>query len=191
MTWGWTGVRGTWAGPAAAASIAEMTKLNVNWTAIAFAAVQEMPQSTEIPYWSEPTVSDEEIRWAIREAKSHGIKVCLKPVVNVGNGTWRAHIGFFDQNTPGEPSWGEWFASYGKFIAYYAAIAEEEGCEMFCIGCEMVQTDKREQEWRDLIALVRTLYSGPITYNCDKYQERASGLVGCRRYYFVQRLLPD
>lgn len=175
MTWGWTGVRGTWAGPAAAASIAEMAKLNVNWTAIAFAAVQETPQSTEIPYWSEPTVSDEEIRWAIREAKSHGIKVCLKPVVNVGNGTWRAHIGFFDQDTPGEPSWGEWFASYGKFIAYYAAIAEEEGCEMFCIGCEMVQTDKREQEWRDLIALVRTLYSGPITYNCDKYQEERVG----------------
>lgn len=171
MTWGWVGTRGTWTGPAADFSMEEMAKLGVNWTAIALSALQETPQSTEIPYGDEPTVTDDEVRAAIRKAKSLGLKVCLKPVVNVANGTWRAHIGFFDEEVPGEPSWAQWFASYGKFIAHYAAIAEEEGCEMLCIGCEMVQTDKREAEWRALIAGIRPIYSGLITYNCDKYQE--------------------
>jgi len=35
----------------------------------------------------------------------------------------------------------------------------------------MVGTDHREQEWRALIGEVRKIYSGPLTYNCDKYQE--------------------
>lgn len=171
MTWGWTGIRGTWMTEQAEASMEKMASLGVNWTAIAFSALQDHPQATEIKYREEPTVTDEEVRWAIRRAKQLGMKVCLKPVVNCADGTWRAHINFFDEEVPCEPSWSQWFASYSEFILYYAKIAEEEGCEMFCVGCEMVQTDKREKEWRALIAEVRTVYSGPITYNCDKYQE--------------------
>ncbi|WP_276355854.1 glycoside hydrolase family 113 [Cohnella caldifontis] len=171
MTWGWTGVRGTWAGPEAEFSMREMAKLGVNWTALALAAEQETGQSTEIPFREPPAVTDEEVRQAIRFAKSLGLKVCLKPVVNCANGTWRAHICFFEEDVPGEPTWGEWFRAYGEFILHYAAIAEQEGCEMFCVGCEMVQADRREAEWRRLIADVRDVYSGPITYNCDKYQE--------------------
>ncbi len=171
MTWGWTGVRGTWNTPAADASMALMAEHEVNWTALAYAAVQETPFSTEIPFDSEPTVSDDEIVHAIREAHRLGMKVCLKPVVNVADGTWRAHIGFFDWDVPGEPSWTQWFASYTQFILHAARIAEAEGCEMLCIGCEMVRADGQEQHWRELIAHVREVYSGPITYNCDKYQE--------------------
>ncbi|GLX67527.1 hypothetical protein MU1_18720 [Paenibacillus glycanilyticus] len=193
MTWGWTGVRGTWASPEAEHSMSEMTKLNVNWVAIALAAEQETPQSTVIPYWEEPTVTDDEAIWAIREAKRHGLNVCLKPVVNCANGTWRAHINFFDDEVPGEPSWAEWFSSYGSFIKHYAAIAEAEGCEMLCIGCEMVQTDKRDKEWRALIAEVREIYSGLITYNCDKYQEErvawwdAVDMISSSGYYPVDQ----
>ncbi|QMV43946.1 glycoside hydrolase family 113 [Cohnella cholangitidis] len=173
MTWGWTGVRGTWNTPRAEHSMEMMKDVGVNWVGIALAAVQENAQSTDIPFQgpSSPTVTDEEVRWAIRKSKAMGLKVCLKPVVNCNNGTWRAHISFFDDEIPGEPSWGQWFASYGRFILHYAAIAEEEGCEMLCIGCEMVQADKREAEWRALIREVRNVYKGLITYNCDKYQE--------------------
>jgi hypothetical protein len=99
------------------------------------------------------------------------MKVCLKPVVNVADGTWRAFIGFFDWDVPNEPSWTQWFASYTRFILHAARIAEAERCEMLCIGCEMVRADGQEAHWRELIARVREVYSGPITYNCDKYQE--------------------
>ena len=116
-------------------------------------------------------MTDDEVRWAIRAAKERGLKVCLKPVVNVRNGTWRAHINFFDIDVPPEPTWSQWFAGYTEFIVHHARIAAEEGAEMFCIGCEMVQSDRREAQWRALIAEVRAVYPGLVTYNCDKYQE--------------------
>ncbi|WP_116417373.1 glycoside hydrolase family 113 [Subtercola boreus] len=171
MTWGWTGVRGTWNTAEAADSLSKLVDLNVNWVGIALGALQATAQSTDIRFGDEPTVTDDEVRWAIRESKALGLKVCLKPVVNVADGTWRAFIGFFDEEVPGEPSWAEWFSSFARFMIHYARIAEEEGCEMLCVGCEMVQTDKRDTEWRALIAEVREVFTGLITYNCDKYQE--------------------
>lgn len=171
MTWGWVGTRGTWANEAADFSMTEMAKLGVNWTAIALSALQDHPQATEIRYKEEPTVTDAEVVWAIEKAHRLGLKVCLKPVVNCANGVWRAHINFFDRDVPCEPKWSDWFSSYSEFILHYASIAQETGCEMFCVGCEMVQTDRRESEWRELIRQVRTIYTGVVTYNCDKYQE--------------------
>ncbi|MDY0910539.1 1,4-beta-xylanase [Microbacterium sp. CFBP9034] len=171
MTWGWVGTRGTWATPAAADSMARMPEHGVTWTAIAYSALQDTPFSTEIRFREAPTVTDDEIVWAIREAKSLGMRVCLKPVVNCADGTWRAHIGFFDQDVPGEPTWTQWFASYREFLLHAAAISEAEGVDLLCIGCEMVRADGQEPHWRALISDIRGVYSGPLTYNCDKYQE--------------------
>lgn len=197
MTWGWTGVRGTWGGPDAEHSLRELKPLGVNWVALALSALQDTAQSTVIRYRDAPTVTDEETRWAIRQAKAQGMKVILKPVVNCADGTWRAHIGFFSHEVPGEPSWADWFDAYGEFILHYARIAEDEGCEMLCIGCEMVQADARAAEWRELIAKVREVYGGLITYNCDNgdyclYGKQAEEIV--RSFYQdkeIGRLQPD
>ncbi|WP_026674526.1 glycoside hydrolase family 113 [Alkalihalobacterium bogoriense] len=171
MTWGWVGTRGEWKTEEAQQSMIAMSEMAVNWTAIAFQGLQETAFSTEIDFKNDPVVTDDEVYWAIKQAKQLDLNVCLKPVVNCKDGTWRAHINFFDLDVPCEPKWSEWFASYEAFILHYAKIAEETSCEMFCIGCEMVQTDRREVEWRGLIKKVRSVYSGLITYNCDKYQE--------------------
>ncbi|WP_416147219.1 glycoside hydrolase family 113 [Salipaludibacillus sp. HK11] len=171
MTWGWVGKRGDWNTNSATDSMEKMKELGVNWTAIAFAGLQDTAQSTEINFTENPVVTDKEVYWAIAKAKELKLKVVLKPVVNVKDGTWRAHINFFDLDVPCEPKWSDWFKNYELFILHYAKIAEETNCEMFCIGCEMVQTDRREKEWRELVRKVREVYSGPITYNCDKYQE--------------------
>ena len=97
--------------------------------------------------------------------------VALKPTVNCRNGTWRAHINFFDEDVPCEPKWCNWFSSYTDFQLHFARIAEKAGCEMFIAGCEMVQTQRREAEWRKLIGDIKSVYSGPVSYNTDKYQE--------------------
>jgi hypothetical protein len=170
MTWGWVGTPGTWATPEADASLTALAGTGCTWVALAFAAIQDTAQSTEIPFET-TTVSDDELRWAIRRSHELGMQVCVKPVINVADGTWRAHIGFFDLDVPGEPSWGEWFASYRRYLLHVAGIAEEEGAELLCIGCEMVRADAREAEWRALISDVRGVYSSLLTYNCDKYQE--------------------
>ncbi|PZQ89184.1 MAG: 1,4-beta-xylanase [Leifsonia xyli] len=170
MTWGWVGERGSWATPEAGESMRLMAGHDVTWTALAYAAEQEHVYSTEIPL-DGVQVSDDEIVGAIRAAHALGLRVCLKPVVNVADGSWRAHIGFFDDPVPGEPTWAEWFVSYERFILHAARIAEAEGCAMLCIGCEMVRADAQEQHWRALVTAVREVYSGLVTYNCDKYQE--------------------
>lgn len=189
MTWGWVGKAGTWNTPAAKHSMQEMTKVGINWTAIAFTGLQTDPHATEIRFNESPMVSDAEVRWAVANAHQLGLKVCLKPVVNCADGTWRAQINFADDAAPGQPSWTAWFASYHAFILHYAKIAEDTGCELFCVGCEMVSADRRADEWRALIRDVRRVYSGPLTYNCNHHQEEkvtwwdAVDIVSTSAYY--------
>lgn len=171
MTWGWVGSRADWDSPKARESFDALERINVNWVTLAFEALQDTPQSTTIDYQSENLVSDDQVRNAIRLAKAKGLKVCLKPVVNCRNGSWRGFISFFDQDVPAEPTWDAWFESYREYLVHYAKIAQEEEVELFCVGCEMVMTDKKEAHWRETIAEVRKHFTGPITYNCDKYQE--------------------
>jgi len=171
MTWGWVGNRNEWGTPEAAESMALLDRINANWVTIAFQALQDHPQSTVIDYTDPSLVSDDQVRWAIREAKKLGHKVCLKPVVNCRNGTWRGFISFFDQDVPGEPSWSEWFSSYEEYLCHFATIAAEESVDLFAVGCEMVMADSRADQWRAVCDSVRRHYPGPITYNCDKYQE--------------------
>lgn len=133
--------------------------------------LQETPQSEEIFYITDANVSDEELISMIDYAHEIGLQVALKPTVNCKNGTWRAHINFFDKDVPCEPKWSNWFAAYTDFQLHYAAIAEKTGCEMFIAGCEMVMSERRSAEWRKLISDIKSVYSGPVSYNTDKYQE--------------------
>lgn len=133
--------------------------------------VQRTAHSTQVDFSSERTTGDEELAQAIRRAHALGMRVALKPTVNCLDGVWRAHVCFFDHDVPGEPTWGEWFASYTAFQQHFARIAQREGAEWFLPGCEMVMAERREDEWRALIAALRAEYGGQIAYNCDKYQE--------------------
>ena len=146
-------------------------RTGADFVILAPGAVQETPISEEIDFRSERTMTDAELIDTIRQVKSLGLRVALKPTVNCADGTWRGHIHFFDVDVPCEPKWGNWFASYTAFQLHYAKIAEEEGCELFIAGCEMVMTEIREKEWRKLIADIREVFHGPVSYNTDKYQE--------------------
>lgn len=91
--------------------------------------------------------------------------------MNCKDGTWRAFISFFKHDVLCEPKWENWFASYKEFQTHYARIAEEEQCDIFIAGCEMVMTEHREKQWREVIASIRKEYHGLVSYNTDKYQE--------------------
>lgn len=47
----------------------------------------------------------------------------------------------------------------------------KEECDMLIAGCEMVMSEHREKEWREVIAAIRECYDGTVSYNTDKYQE--------------------
>lgn len=142
-----------------------------NFVIFAPSGLQNTAQSEEICYTSSATFSDEELREMIRYAKKKGVGVALKPTVNCKNGVWRAYISFFERDVVCEPKWSNWFHSYTDFQIHYAKIAKEEQCEMFIAGCEMVMTEHRETEWRHLLAKIREVYDGLLSYNTDKYQE--------------------
>lgn len=146
-------------------------RVGVNFIILVPNGLQDTPQSEEICYNSNFNVSDEELKNIIAYAKKIGLRVALKPTVNCKNGTWRAHINFFDEDVHCEPKWGNWFKSYTDFQLHYARIAKEMGCEMFIAGCEMVMSEHREEEWRKLISDIRGVYNGIVSYNTDKYQE--------------------
>ena len=72
----------------------------------------------------------------------------------------------------GEAEWAEWFESYRTFILHYARLAEANGIEALCIGSELRTTVKeRPQDWRAIIAEVRKVYHGLLTYGANWYGE--------------------
>lgn len=102
------------------------------------------------------TSSDSSLRHAIQEAKSLGMKVCLRPIVGVLDGTWRAEI---------QPaSWETWFANYRTFLNKYATLGNEEEVDLFVVGTELSSSQSHTSEWESVISDARTHFGGPITY---------------------------
>lgn len=161
------------------------------------AALQDHAFSTAVDYLTPDVMSFDDVRAVAAEARALGLRLALKAMVNCRDGYWRAYIRFFDQEVPTEPTWAEWFASYGAFVTALAKVAEETCAELFCVGCEMVGADHREQEWRALIARVRQVYHGSVTYNCDKYQEDyvawwdAVDAISSSGYYPMEEMEPN
>lgn len=111
---------------AARASLRNLKKLTgANLIILVPNGLQETPQSETIARETQANATDEEFLSIIEYAHSLGLSVALKPTVNCMNGTWRAHISFFDKDVPCEPKWCNWFASYTAFQLHYAALAEK------------------------------------------------------------------
>jgi glycosyl hydrolase family 113 len=101
---------------------------------------------------------DAVVRRAVEELHARGLKVMLKPHVDVQDGTWRAQI------APRDPA--RWFASYGAFLDHYVALARDERVEMICIGTELASMSGSQYaaQWSALVARIRGQYSGLLTY---------------------------
>ena len=157
-------------------SVKESLRLLMESTAsdtviLVLGALQDTAHSEEIDFTGPHMPTDDELRSMIAYAKILGLRVILKPFINCRNGTWRAHINFFDVDVPHEPQWGNWFRNYTDYQLHYAQIAQETNCEMIIIGCEMVQAQRKDAAWREMIRSIRDVYTGLLTYNTDKYME--------------------
>jgi hypothetical protein len=104
------------------------------------------------------TPTDTAVIQAISDMHARGLKVMLKPHVDVFDSTFRGNI------APTDPS--AWFASYATFINHYAAIAQSQGVELFCVGCELrsLSGAAHKADWQSIISGIRAIYSGPLTY---------------------------
>lgn len=172
ITFGPFALKGSFETVAAKESLLSMKeRTGADFVILVPAGVQENSHSETIDYKGNGTLGDQELYDMIGYAKSIGLRVALKPTVNCLDKTWRAFINFFDNEVHCEPKWSNWFQSHTEFQLHFARIAQETGCEMFIAGCEMVMSQRREAEWRKLMADIKTVYSGLVSYNTDKYQE--------------------
>ena len=141
--------------PSSEAALRRLQALGVNWISITPFGFQR----------SEPAVrrggyeDDDSLRGATRQAHALGIKVMLKPHL------WARDEAAWERWTDEE--WRAWFASYEVFIAHYAALARDANIDALCIGNELKHSTRFETEWRRVIARVRSIYPGPVTYGAN------------------------
>lgn len=120
--------------------------------------------STDIgPGWNTPT--DASLAAGIDYLHSLGFSVMLKPHLDPYDGSWRAYINPSDRTT--------WFANYGNQLVHLAQIAAQHHVELISLGTELVSmatyqvNGSNTQNWYDLIARVRAVYSGALTYTAN------------------------
>jgi hypothetical protein len=146
----------TMGSPAAQRSLEHLASTGANWVAIVVTQYQWRLNSTEIfplydatritdttsDYYEFITLTDAEVRAAIRQAHSLGLRVLLKPHIDLlrdnkpAGRFWRGDIGGCPEGMPPAPhpptgvtpfdsaQWKAWFASYRTFLSGYAALAE-------------------------------------------------------------------
>lgn len=188
-TWGFFSGEGELLTEAAEQSMRRLASNGLNWICIPVNAWQETFASTRIFSYYGRTQTDPEIIHAVKLAKSLGLKVCLKPMVNCLDHAWRARIDFPTEEYCNY--WDQWFDSYQHFMLHYARLAEELGCEMLCTGCEMAGMDKQSAHCRALIAHVREVYHGILMHNINHGDELrfdwldAVDVIGISAYYPV------
>jgi hypothetical protein len=161
----WT--RDEYASPAAASQLEALRELGADSVAIVARWFQATRRSTAIAADPERSPSDASVRAIVRRARGLGLRVLLKPQLDLTGEGWRGEIGFED-----ERDWAAWFASYRGFAEHYARMAAEEGVEILCIGVELDGTRHREAEWRALARAVRAIYPGQLTYAANFDRER-------------------
>lgn len=130
-----------------------------------------------------PTLST--IRRTLRTASRLGLETMLFPYVRVDRKLepdhWRGTLRPRDRDA--------WFNAYERWILSLARIAAATNTSILSLGSEMSTMDIDEERWRAIIASVREVFPGRITYssNWDHYERvmfwDALDLIGLTGYF--------
>lgn len=166
---------GAYDGEGASKAMKELAATRARWVQVLVTCYQNTIKSTIIDRLGEETPTDASLTKIILYAKSLGLKVLLKPHVDLLNEPtrWRGEIGLGFL----ESEWNLWFSAYRAFIVHYAALAQTLGADMFCVGCELDSTVGRSDDWIGTIALVRNVYKGPLIYADDQVESEPDAVL--------------
>ncbi len=187
----WNSVNAGYAGEKSSVSLRQLKNSGVEWIAAVPYGYMEDHDSTEIHAAGHNihAESDESMFQLALDARQLGIKIMMKPQIWISHEAWPGKI---RMNSPED--WEQWFGSYEQWIVHYALIAELMNADLYCVGTELVETTlQHPKRWRDLIAKVREVYSGPLVYasNWGKEFEEitfwdALDYIGLDNYYPVR-----
>jgi hypothetical protein len=175
-------------GPIEAGDLAPLREISVDWISQTPFGWAPSLTSTEIRFrgdgglWGE---TDDGLAQTAAWARKLGIKTLLKPHLWVRHGEWQGDIAMTT-----DEAWAAWFASYEAFIVHYARLAEANGFEALAVGTELANTTARTADWKRIIARVREVYHGKLTY-CANWNEETARVafwddldfIGVQAYY--------
>ncbi len=151
-TWG-----PVWGSPLMSDALTELAALGVGWVAIHPYAGVRRDGSVRFT----PAAETGFLAGAAQRTRAAGMRLFWKPhLAYWGSFEWRGAIAFGAD----EAAWRRFFDGYREFIVDQASFAESVGAELLAVGVEYEATTHREDEWRRIIAAVRRVYSGRLTY---------------------------
>ena len=142
--------------PKAAEAIATAKEAGTDLLALTPTYYMATADSSEVAADPAKTPTDESILDAAAEAHDEGLRVALKPHVDVLDGTFRGEIRPADRLG--------WFGSYGDLVDRLSALAQRADADVFVIGTELTSMATDADAWRDLISRARKNFDGEITF---------------------------
>ena len=156
--------------------ITSLQRNGFNAVAIVNTEYMDNANSIGIAPFKGKTHTPREMTALIKEIHSKGMRVMLKPHVDLKNDQWRGTIRPPENTTKEQKvEWFDaWFKNYTRFITSYAEMAEAHGVEVLVVGTEFKTLIGMEHKpkWNKVVRSVRDVYSGLLTYaaNWDNYE---------------------
>ena len=103
--------------------------------------------------------------YGVHFARALGYHVFVTPLVDVnGPNTWAGsiHLKTYQEQQ-------QWFDSYWQILKPYVTAAAQAGVEQLAIGTEeeLLQNNAPDSLWNGLIANIRSVFSGTLTYDTN------------------------
>lgn len=152
QTWG-----REWQTPEMAAALDEVKALGAN--SVAIHPYARIAEDGRVLYRERD--GNRHITVPLQWARERGLSVMLIPHIAYW-GTkflWRGEINFARAE-----EWDRFFADYETWIVEMARLAQAHEVELFCVGLEFTHAEKFPERWLKIIAAVRAVYFGKITY---------------------------
>ena len=133
---------------------------DVNSLSIVFPVYTDGLESSAV-HTGADTPSDAALAALVGQAKARDFTVMLRPVLDEASVLphWRGQI------QPSSPS--AWFDSYRALVVSYARLAQRTGADSIGVGTELNSMEPNVAAWRGLIAGVRQVFAGQVTYSVN------------------------
>ena len=188
MNFGFMAKRGYYSRPEVLDQPRRMAGIGVNFSTLNANICQETYFSRRVFLDFIFSSGELELTDMVKAFHDNGIHPVLKPCLTPLDGAWMGSVVMPDTHQISGVSHDytrEWFGSYTDAICHYAEFAEKNNIAAMMVGAECFGVEVWEEEWCRLIEKVRTIYSGPLTYEFTPSSRKTRELKWMRNLDFL------